>query len=124
MVYVDPLMAWPWQRNWQYGYVSHMYADTSEELHAFAESIGLKRRWCSDVTQPNSKLLHYDLSPGKRKQAVAAGAVEKDQRHKFQFYPDKARKFLEDDDGGSSPEPEQSADSGGTVRRQGTRPDG
>jgi hypothetical protein len=80
-VYVDPNFEWPKSRKWPYGSVSHMYADTPNELHAFAERLGLKRRWCSDHTQPGSALLHYDLSPGKREEAVRLGAVEVDHSH-------------------------------------------
>lgn len=111
-VYVDPNLDWPITRKWPFGSVSHMYADTPEELHAFASRLGLKRWWCSDKTQPNSKLLHYDLSPGKRKQAVAFGALEKEHRHKFQFYPEKVRKFLLEEDDGSDSEPQQREDFG------------
>lgn len=75
-VYCDPLMAWPKTPRWRHGAVSHLYADTMEELHAFAAALGLKRSWCSDVTQPGAVLLHYDLSPGMRAKAVQAGAVE------------------------------------------------
>lgn len=75
-VYVDMEISWPWQKNWPYGKVSHLYADMPEQLHKFAiEILGLKREWCSDHTQPDSRLLHYDLSPGKRKQALANGAI-------------------------------------------------
>lgn len=95
-VYVDPNFEWPKSRKWPYGSVSHMYADTPSELHAFAARIGLKRAWASDKTQPGSQLLHYDLSPAKREQAVRMGAVAVDHRHKFQFYPARARRWLED----------------------------
>jgi Protein of unknown function (DUF4031) len=54
------------------------------ELHEFAARIGLKQAWF----QPGKDLLdqsqhdpvgdHYDLTAGKRRQAVAAGAVEVD----------------------------------------------
>jgi hypothetical protein len=80
-VYVDPNFEWPKTKKWPYGSVSHMYADTPEELHELATKIGLKRDWCSDVTQPDSTLLHYDLSPPKRKQAIAAGAIPVDHGH-------------------------------------------
>jgi hypothetical protein len=50
----------------------HLIADTDEELHALATRIGLKRAWF----QGN----HYDLTPGRRALAVAAGAVELDRR--------------------------------------------
>lgn len=85
-VFVDPPMEWPVLPHWPYGWVSHLYADTPGELHEFAERIGLKRRWCSDHTQPNSRLLHYDLSPNKRRQAVRAGAVEVPHEHKRDYF--------------------------------------
>lgn len=48
--------------------MSHMIADTDDELHAFAERLGLKRQWF----QGN----HYDVSLSVRRQAVELGAVE------------------------------------------------
>lgn len=80
-VYVDPNFEWPKTKAWPFGSVSHMYADTDEELHALAVKIGLKRVWCSDHTQPDSTLVHYDLSPAKRKQAIANGAIPVDHEH-------------------------------------------
>ena len=83
-VYVDPNLTWVKTRVWRYDSVSHMYADSPEELHAFAAKIGLKRQWASDITQPDSGMLHYDLSPSKRRQAVAVGAMEVGHFHKFE----------------------------------------
>ncbi len=85
-VYVDPLMAWPRTKAWPYGWVSHLYADTPEELHALAASIGLRRHWCSDHTQPGSRLLHYDLHAASRGRAVMLGAIEVDRHHGRLFY--------------------------------------
>lgn len=48
--------------------MSHMIADTDEELHAMAARIGVARRWFQDD--------HYDVCLAKRKLAVTAGAVE------------------------------------------------
>lgn len=48
--------------------MSHMIADTDEELHAMAARIGISRRWYQGD--------HYDISLGKRALAVTAGAVE------------------------------------------------
>lgn len=46
----------------------HLIADSREELHAFAASIGLKRCWFHRD--------HYDLtSQAKRVTAIAAGAA-------------------------------------------------
>lgn len=50
----------------------HMMADTREELIAFALSIGLRRAWL----QNKRSGVHFDLTAGKRRQAVSAGAVE------------------------------------------------
>ena len=66
-VYVDNARI-PW-RGWR---MSHMYADTPSELHALADRIGLKRSWFQDT---GHGLPHYDLTDGKRAQALAAGAV-------------------------------------------------
>lgn len=50
----------------------HLWADTSEELHAIARRIGLKRAWFQD--KPH--FAHYDLTPGRRTLALRLGAVE------------------------------------------------
>jgi len=58
----------------------HMLSDQQdpEELHLFAESIGLKRSYFQPAKNHNWWHQHYDLTEGKRKQAVAKGAVEID----------------------------------------------
>lgn len=48
--------------------MSHMIADTPEELHAMADRIGVARRWYQGD--------HYDVALSKRALAVAAGAIE------------------------------------------------
>jgi len=50
----------------------HLFADSTDELHAFAERIGLLRNWFQGD--------HYDLTPKRRAVAVAAGALEVDRR--------------------------------------------
>jgi hypothetical protein len=71
-VYVDDaFVAGDWGR-WTGG--GHMQADSVEELHAFAARIGLRRSWFQ--TRPGRpEHDHYDLTRGKRAQAIAAGAV-------------------------------------------------
>lgn len=56
---------------------SHLFADTQEELHAFALSIGLKRTWFQPGRPVNgrpSRHWHYDVTESKRQAAIAAGA--------------------------------------------------
>ena len=49
----------------------HLLADTEEELHIFAEKIGLKREWFQ-----NKKIKHYDISKSKKELAIKNGAKE------------------------------------------------
>lgn len=51
----------------------HMMADTSDELHAMADAIGVNRKWCQ---YPGTPKEHYDIGKGKRALAVARGAKE------------------------------------------------
>lgn len=68
-VYVDEMTDW----GWRLGPSCHMIADSDEELHLFAERIGLRRRW----VQTHRRFgLHYDLTASRRARAVEAGAVE------------------------------------------------
>ena len=59
---------------WNWTTVSHLTCDPADDLdalHKFAASIGLKRSWF----QPRGGIMpHYDLTPGKRQQALRAGA--------------------------------------------------
>jgi hypothetical protein len=67
-VYVDDMRA-PFGRM----VMCHMIADTDEELHAMAASIGVSRMWHQKPGTPKS---HYDISLSKRALAVVAGAIE------------------------------------------------
>lgn len=66
-VYIDDMYLYPMG---QFGRLkmSHMVADTEEELHALAGKIGMKRAWFQGD--------HYDVSKAKRTEAIAHGAVE------------------------------------------------
>ena len=66
---------------------SHLFADTEDELHAFAARLGLRRSWFQDPVKvgkpfkarPGSRAAqnwHYDVTESKRRQAVSMGAVE------------------------------------------------
>lgn len=59
----------------------HLFSDDGDwdELHKFAEKIGLLRWWFQDLTRV--RYPHYDLTYGMRVKAVKAGAVEKDTRY-------------------------------------------
>ena len=64
MVYVDDYRA-PFGRM----RMSHMTADTVDELHAMATKLGLKREWFQEKSTP-----HYDVSDSMRRKAIAMGA--------------------------------------------------
>ena len=51
--------------------MSHMMADTLDELHAMAATLGLKREWFQD----HPRHPHYDICQSKRAQAIKLGAV-------------------------------------------------
>lgn len=51
----------------------HMTADSTAELLAFAARIGLKATWLQRAGLPGE---HFDLTAGKRRQAVRLGAIE------------------------------------------------
>lgn len=51
---------------------SHLFADTTEELQAFASQLGLQRSW---LQHPGTHREHYDVTDQKRAQALRLGAV-------------------------------------------------
>lgn len=65
-VYVDDMNA-------QFGQMimCHMIADTTDELLAMADRIGVQRKWLQDAGTHRE---HFDISKGKASLAVAAGA--------------------------------------------------
>lgn len=74
MTYVDPSGSAPGQLH---GVVfsCHMFADTVDELVAFAARIGLRREWLQGLGE-KGRVPHFDLTEGKRWQAIRVGAVE------------------------------------------------
>lgn len=50
----------------------HMLADTTEELLAMADLIGVDRRWIQKQGTPHE---HFDIALSKRATAIEAGAV-------------------------------------------------
>ncbi len=71
-VYVDDMYLRPLGRFARMK-MSHMIADTDDELHAMAAAIGVARKWHQGPPTHDS---HYDIALSKRSLAVAAGAVE------------------------------------------------
>lgn len=52
----------------------HMQADTLDELHAFAQRIGMRRSWFQ--TRPGRpEKDHYDLTRARRDNAILLGAI-------------------------------------------------
>lgn len=66
-VYVDDMYKYP-MGQFRRMKMSHLIADTPEELHAMADKIGLARRWYQGD--------HYDVAMVTRAKAVKAGAIE------------------------------------------------
>lgn len=73
-VYVDDMRA-PYGRM----VMCHLLAESDEELHAFADRLGVSRRWWQSPTKTSGS--HYDICLSKRALAVTMfGAVEITQR--------------------------------------------
>lgn len=51
----------------------HLTADSEQELVEFARGLGLKASYLQNSGRPS---FHFDVTEGKRKHAVAAGAIE------------------------------------------------
>lgn len=67
-VYVDNMRA-------AYGRMKmcHMIADSTDELLAMADRIGVARRWLQKAGTPQE---HFDIALSRRALAVEAGAIE------------------------------------------------
>jgi hypothetical protein len=67
-VYVDDMFA-PFRGM----LMCHMVADTTEELFAMVDKIGVQRKW---IQHPNTANEHFDICSSKRTKAIKAGAKE------------------------------------------------
>jgi hypothetical protein len=67
-VYVDNMRA-----NFGRMKMCHMIADSTGELLAMADKIGVDRKWIQKAGTPHE---HFDIALSKRALAVEAGAVE------------------------------------------------
>ncbi|MFA5766448.1 MAG: DUF4031 domain-containing protein [Candidatus Paceibacterota bacterium] len=88
-VYVDELFDTEKTPRWRYAKACHLTADTLEELHEFAERIGMKKQWF----QNHPRHPHYDLTVGRRRTAVRLGAVEVKAREKAEA--ERTRRLME-----------------------------
>lgn len=74
-VYVEAIMHHGWILQGRRVRSCHLVADTLEELHVFAASVGMRRSWFQEKRLP-----HYDLTETRREMAVLCGAVELSRR--------------------------------------------
>lgn len=79
-VYVDEMFATARSAQWPYDSACHMYADSLDELKAMARRLRLKDEYIQHGT-----LTHYDLTKGKRGQALNYGAIPHTQRQTVNF---------------------------------------
>src|SRR5258708_25654701 len=68
---------------------SHLFADTEAELKAFARKIGLKPEW---IQHEGTHRVHFDVTAGKREQAIAEGATALTTHAAGVFFLSQARK--------------------------------
>ncbi|PLA73422.1 DUF4031 domain-containing protein [Hydrogenovibrio sp. SC-1] len=66
-IYVDNIRIQWRSRKW-----CHLVADSLDELHVFAEELGLKRAWF----QKNASYPHYDVTIEVRAKALRIGALK------------------------------------------------
>lgn len=87
--YVDDMRA-PYGRM----VMCHMLADSTEELLAMADRIGIARRW---IQKEGTPLEHFDISLGKRALAVTHGAISISRREAGKLTLARARGALTND---------------------------
>lgn len=72
-VYLDNLNA-----NFRGMIMCHMVANSLQELHSMAGSIGVQRKWFQDLSK--SMYPHYDICLSKKKLALSLGAKIADKK--------------------------------------------
>jgi hypothetical protein len=71
-VYVDDMEA-----NFGRMVMCHMMADSTKELLAMADKIGVARKW---IQKRGTRYEHFDICKSKKMQAINRGAIEMTQR--------------------------------------------
>lgn len=61
----------------------HLWADTEEELLAMVDAIGVARKWIQ--RPPKASWLHFDISLGKKAEALNKGAILTDKYGPSEF---------------------------------------
>lgn len=69
--------------------MSHMVADTREELDHFADLLGVPRKWIQKAGTPKE---HYDICKAKRAKALRMGAIPVDGRDLVAIFRSKAER--------------------------------
>lgn len=83
MVYVDDMYKMKLGRFGRMK-MSHMRADTTEELLEMVEKIGLNKKWIQDK---GTNREHFDISLMMRKKAIENGAIEVTTREMVRMFP-------------------------------------
>lgn len=73
----------------------HMIADSTEELLAMADAIGVQRKW---LQGPGTHLEHFDICVSKRNIALGKGAIELSTRELGLKIRDKRRAVRRDEE--------------------------
>lgn len=77
-VYVDDMLMPATVGNCRPARWSHLQADTLDELHEFAQRLGLRREWFQPGSRPEAA--HYDVTATKRAEAIKLGAISETMR--------------------------------------------
>ncbi len=91
-VYVDDMYKNP-VGNYRGMRMSHLIADTHQELLDMVDKIGVKRKWIQYEGTPQE---HFDICMAKREKAIKAGAIEITQRETGEMTMRKALILNED----------------------------
>lgn len=66
----------------------HMMADTTEELLAMADKIGVNRKWIQHAGTPKE---HFDIAKSSKAKAIKAGAIQITMKEMGKFYVNRKR---------------------------------
>lgn len=70
--------------------MSHMIADSTEELLKMVAAIGVNPKW---IQHPGTCNEHFDICYSKRVEAIQAGAIEIEYRHYAKFIWERCDKY-------------------------------